>query len=341
LKQCAFQARFVATHAIAYIGIMPDQMRSYLDFEKPVAELDSKLDELRALAASGTDISEEVARLEEKAAQALADLYADLTPWQKTLVARHPQRPHFTDFVGGLVTDFTPLAGDRTFGEDQALVGGFGRFQGESICIMGQEKGNSTDSRIKHNFGMARPEGYRKAVRLMELANRFGLPVLSLVDSAGAYPGIGAEERGQAEAIARSTDACLSLGVPNVAIITGEGMSGGAIAITTANRVLMLEHAIYSVISPEAASSILWRDGTKAQEAANSMKITAQDMLRFGVIDQILNEPVGGAHRDPSAMIAATGKAIAEAFNELRGLDAEAIRKQRRQKFLDIGRKLG
>ena len=320
---------------------MPDQMRSYLDFEKPVAELDSKLDELRALAASGTDISEEVARLEEKAAQALADLYADLTPWQKTLVARHPQRPHFTDFVGGLVTDFTPLAGDRTFGEDQALVGGFGRFQGESICIMGQEKGNSTDSRIKHNFGMARPEGYRKAVRLMELANRFGLPVLSLVDSAGAYPGIGAEERGQAEAIARSTDACLSLGVPNVAIITGEGMSGGAIAITTANRVLMLEHAIYSVISPEAASSILWRDGTKAQEAANSMKITAQDMLRFGVIDQILNEPVGGAHRDPSAMIAATGKAIAEAFNELRGLDAEAIRKQRRQKFLDIGRKLG
>ena len=320
---------------------MPDQMRSYLDFEKPVAELDSKLDELRALAASGTDISEEVARLEEKAAQALADLYADLTPWQKTLVARHPQRPHFTDFVGGLVTDFTPLAGDRTFGEDQALVGGFGRFQGESICIMGQEKGNSTDSRIKHNFGMARPEGYRKAVRLMELANRFGLPVLSLVDSAGAYPGIGAEERGQAEAIARSTDACLSLGVPNVAIITGEGMSGGAIAITTANRVLMLEHAIYSVISPEAASSILWRDGTKAQEAANSMKITAQDMLRFGVIDQILNEPVGGAHRDPSAMIAATGKAIAEAFNELHGLDAEAIRKQRRQKFLDIGRKLG
>lgn len=319
---------------------MSNPMRSYLDFEKPVAELDSKVDELRALAATGTDISEEVSRIEEKAALALAELYADLTPWQKTLVARHPQRPHFTDFVNALITEFTPLAGDRKFGEDQALIGGFGRFRGESICVMGQEKGNSTDSRIKHNFGMARPEGYRKAARLMEMADRFGIPVLSIVDSAGAYPGIGAEERGQAEAIARSTDACLSLGVPNVAIVTGEGMSGGAIAITTANRVLMLEHAIYSVISPEAASSILWRDGTKAQEAANSMKITAQDMLRFGVIDVILKEPVGGAHRDPATMIAATGGAIAQAFDELRGLDAEAIRKQRRQKFLDIGRKL-
>ncbi len=316
-------------------------MRSYLDFEKPVAELDSKVDELRAVAAGGADIGEEVSRIEEKAALALADLYSNLTPWQKTLVARHPQRPHFTDFVNGLITEFTPLAGDRKFGEDQALMGGFGRFRGESICVMGQEKGASTESRIKHNFGMARPEGYRKAVRLMEMAERFGIPVLSIVDSAGAYPGIGAEERGQAEAIARSTDACLALGVPNVAIITGEGMSGGAIALTTANRVLMLEHAIYSVISPEAASSILWRDGTKAQEAANSMKITAQDMLRFGVIDSILKEPAGGAHRDPAAMIAATGEAIALAFGELRQLDADAIRKQRRQKFLDIGRKLG
>jgi acetyl-CoA carboxylase carboxyl transferase subunit alpha len=320
---------------------MPDQMRSYLDFEKAVAELDSKVDELRALAASGTDITEEVSRIEEKAAQALADLYANLTPWQKTLVARHPQRPHFTDFVGALITEFTPLAGDRKFGDDEALMGGFGRFRGESICVMGQEKGNTTDSRIKHNFGMARPEGYRKAVRLMEMAERFGIPVLSIVDSAGAYPGIGAEERGQAEAIARSTDACLALGVPNVAVITGEGMSGGAIAITTANRVLMLEHAIYSVISPEAASSILWRDGTKAQEAANSMKITAQDMLRFGVVDTILNEPVGGAHRNPTAMIKATGEAIEAAFAELRNLDAAAIRKQRRQKFLEIGRRLG
>jgi len=315
-------------------------MRSYLDFEKPVAELDSKIDELRTLAAGGTDISEEVSRIEEKAAQALAELYASLTPWQKTLVARHPQRPHFSDFINGLITEFTPLAGDRKFADDEALLGGFGRFRGESICVMGQEKGASTESRIKHNFGMARPEGYRKAVRLMEMAERFGLPVLSIVDSAGAYPGIGAEERGQAEAIARSTDACLSLGVPNVALITGEAMSGGAIAITTANRVLMLEHAIYSVISPEAASSILWRDGTKAQEAATSMKITAQDMLRFGVIDTILKEPVGGAHRDPQAMITAAGEAIETAFVELRNLDADAIRKQRRQKFLEIGRKL-
>ena len=316
-------------------------MRSYLDFEKPVAELDSKIDELRVLAASGSDIGDEIARIEDKAAQALSDLYANLTPWQKTLVARHPQRPHFTDFIGGLIAEFTPLAGDRKFAEDEALVGGFGRFRGESICVLGQEKGATTESRLKHNFGMARPEGYRKAVRLMEMADRFGIPVLSLVDTAGAYPGIGAEERGQAEAIARSTDACLSLGVANVAVIIGEGGSGGAIAIATANRVLMLEHAIYSVISPEAASSILWRDGTKAQEAATSMKITAQDLLRFGVIDSILREPSGGAHRDPGAMIAATGDAIALALNDLRNLAPDLIRNQRRQKFLDIGRKLG
>src|ERR1700739_800318 len=319
---------------------MPDPMRSYLDFEKPLAELYPKVDEWRALAPTGSDIGEEISRIEDKAAQALSDLYANLSPWQKTLVARHPQRPHFSDFIKGLVTEFTPLAGDRKFGEDEALVAGFGRFRGEAICVMGQEKGDSTDSRIKHNFGMARPEGYRKAVRLMEMAERFGIPVLSIVDSAGAYPGIGAEERGQAEAIARSTDACLALTVPNVAIITGEGMSGGAIAITTANRVLMLEHAIYSVISPEAASSILWRDGTKAQEVANSLKITAQDMLRFGVIDTVLKEPIGGAHREPAVMIAAVGADIGKAFDELRGLDGEAIRKQRRQKFLDIGRKL-
>jgi acetyl-CoA carboxylase carboxyl transferase subunit alpha len=320
---------------------MPDQMIIYLEFEKAVAELEAKINELRTLAAGGSDIGDEISKIEEKSAQALAELYATLTPWQKTLVARHPQRPHFTDFIKALISEFTPMAGDRKFGEDEALMGGFGRFQGEAICVIGQEKGDSTESRIKHNFGMARPEGYRKAVRLMEMADRFGIPVLSIVDSAGAYPGIGAEERGQAEAIARSTDACLSLGVPNVAIVTGEGMSGGAIAITTANRVLMFEHAIYSVISPEAASSILWRDGTKAQEAANSMKITAQDMLRFGVIDRILREPPGGAHRDPAAMIATTGDAIAQAFNDFRNLDADAIRKQRRQKFLDIGRKLG
>src|SRR6516165_8051923 len=318
-------------------------MRSYLDFEKPVAEIEARLEELRALEAgdSAPAIGEEIARLETKAAQTLRDIYASLTPWQKTQVARHHERPRCLDYVKALIADFMPLAGDRKFGDDEALVGGFGRFRGESICVMGQEKGDSTDSRIKHNFGMARPEGYRKAVRLMEMAERFGIPVLSIVDSAGAYPGIGAEERGQAEAIARSTDACLALGVPNVAIVTGEGMSGGAIAITTANRVLMFEHAIYSVISPEAASSILWRDGTKAQEAANSMKITAQDMLRFGVIDSILKEPAGGAHRDAQGMIAATGDAIAESFAELGNLNGEAIRKQRRQKFLDIGRKLG
>ncbi|GEC14935.1 acetyl-CoA carboxylase carboxyltransferase subunit alpha [Nitrobacter winogradskyi] len=320
---------------------MPDPMRSYLDFEKPVAELDSKIDELRALAASGSDISEEISSIEEKAAQALKDLYANLTPWQKTQVARHPQRPHFSDFVKGLITEFTPLAGDRKFGEDDALIGGFGRFRGESICVIGQEKGATTESRLKHNFGMARPEGYRKAVRLMDMADRFDIPVLSLVDSAGAYPGIGAEERGQAEAIARSTDACLSLGVANVAVIIGEGGSGGAIAIATANRVLMLEHAIYSVISPEAASSILWRDSSKAQEAATNMKITAQDLLRFGVIDAILKEPAGGAHRDPAAVIALTGDAIAGALNDLRTLDRDSLRQQRRQKFIDIGRKLG
>ena len=315
-------------------------MRSYLDFEKPVAELDAKLDELRTLAASGSDIGDEIVRIEERASQALIDVYANLTPWQKTLVARHPQRPHLVDFVNALITEFTPLAGDRKFSEDEAMVGGFGRFRGESICVIGQEKGSTTDARIKHNFGMARPEGYRKAARLMEMADRFNIPVLSLVDTAGAYPGIGAEERGQAEAIARSTDVCLQLGVPNVAVITGEGMSGGAIAITTASRVLMLEHAIYSVISPEGAASILWRDAGKAQEAATNMKITAQDLLRFGVIDEIVREPVGGAHRDPAAVIAATGDAIAHALDDLRNFDREAVRTQRRQKFLDIGRKL-
>src|SRR4051812_43974217 len=320
---------------------MPEPMRSYLDFEKPVAELDSKVDELRTLAASGSDIGEEISRLEEKSAQALNDLYANLTPWQKTQVARHPERPHCMNYVAALITDFVPLAGDRKFGDDDAIVGGFGRFGGESLCVIGHEKGSSTESRLKHNFGMARPEGYRKAVRLMEMADRFGIPVLSLVDTAGAYPGIGAEERGQAEAIARSTDACLALGVPNVAVIIGEGGSGGAIAIATANKVLMLEHAIYSVISPEAASSILWRDSSKAQEAATNMKITAQDLLRFGVIDGVLKEPPGGAHRDPTAMIATTGDAIAQALGDLRRLDAAAVRQQRRQKFLDIGRKIG
>jgi acetyl-CoA carboxylase carboxyl transferase subunit alpha len=256
-------------------------------------------------------------------------------------VARHPERPHCLDSIGALVSDFVALAGDRKFGEDDAIVAGFGRFGGESICIIGHEKGSSTEGRLKHNFGMARPEGYRKAERLMQLADRFGIPVLSLVDTAGAYPGIGAEERGQAEAIARSTSASLELGVPNVAVIIGEGGSGGAIALATANRVLMLEHAIYSVISPEGAASILWRDTAKAQDAATSMKITAQDMIRFGVIDRMIPEPPGGAHRDPAAAIALTGEAIASALGEISALDRETVRRQRREKFLAMGRGFG
>jgi len=317
-------------------------MRSYLDFEKPVAELEAKVEELRALGESGdaVAIGDEIARLEAKAAQALKDLYAELTPWQKAQVARHPQRPHCIDYIAQLFTEFMPFSGDRKYGEDEAVVGGFGRFRGASICVIGHEKGSSTESRLKHNFGMARPEGYRKAVRLMEMADRFGIPVIALVDTAGAYPGIGAEERGQAEAIARSTEACLNLGVPNVAVIVGEGGSGGAIAIATASRVLMLEHAIYSVTSPEGAASILWRDTSKAQEAATSMKITAQDLIRFGVIDEIVSEPVGGAHRDPPAAIAATGEALANALAELDGLDRDVLRTQRRDKFMAIGRSI-
>jgi acetyl-CoA carboxylase carboxyl transferase subunit alpha len=316
-------------------------MRSYLDFEKPVAELEAKIEELRVLQASGdVAVTEEIERLEAKAAQALRDLYGALTPWQKTQVARHPQRPHCLDYVTGLITDFTPLAGDRKYGEDEAIVGGFGRFRGESICILGHEKGSSTESRLKHNFGMARPEGYRKAVRLMELADRFDIPVLSLVDTEGAYPGIDAEERGQAEAIARSTEASLGLGVPNVALVIGVGGSGGAIAIAAANRVMMLEHAFYSVISPEGAASILWHDTTKAQDAATSMKITAQDLKRFGVVDDIVPEPVGGAHRDPASAFAAAGDAVAEAFEGLRGLGHEEVRQHRRSKFLAMGRGL-
>ena len=317
-------------------------MRSYLDFEKPVAELEAKVEELRAIQEGDevVAIGDEIARLEAKAEQALVGLYASLTPWQKTQVARHPQRPHCLDYVNGLLTEFTALSGDRKFAEDEALIGGFGRFRGESVCILGHEKGATTESRLRHNFGMARPEGYRKAVRLMEMADRFGIPVIALVDTAGAYPGIGAEERGQAEALARSTEACLNLGVPNVAVILGEGNSGGAIAIATANRVLMLEHAIYSVISPEGAASILWRDTTRANDAATSMKITAQDMIRFGVIDSIITEPIGGAHRDPAAAIAAAGDAIADSLAALGRLDAAGLRQQRREKFLAIGRSL-
>src|SRR6187455_3479556 len=300
-------------------------MRTYLDFEKPIAELESKVAELKELAAEQRSVSieEELAKLEAKAREALEETYAELTPWQKTQVARHPDRPHFRHYIDGLVQDFTPLSGDRSFAEDQAILGGIGRLSGSSVMVLGHEKGSDTEGRIRHNFGMARPEGYRKAVRLMDMADRFDIPVIALVDTAGAYPGIGAEERGQAEAIARSTDACLMLGVPNVAVILGEGGSGGAIAIATANRVLMLEHAIYSVISPEGAASILWRDTAKAQEAATNMKITAQDLIRFGVIDEIVPEPAGGAHRDAAAAIAGTGEAIAEAMGEISALDPE------------------
>ncbi len=316
-------------------------MRSYLDFEKPVAEIEAKLEELRAVAASddAIPIGEELTRLEAKAAKALADLYVGLTPWQKTQVARHPQRPHFFDYVRALITDFTPLAGDRAYGEDHAITGGFGRFQGRAVCVIGQEKGSDTESRLKHNFGMARPEGYRKAARLMDMADRFDLPVITLVDTAGAFPGIDAEERGQAEAIARSTEACLALGSPNVALVIGEGGSGGAVAIATANRVLMLEHAIYTVASPEASASILWRDASRAEDAATSMKVTAQDLLRFGIIDAIVPEPPGGAHRDPDFAYAAAGGAIARALGEFDGRSREAVMEARAEKFLAIGRK--
>lgn len=317
-------------------------MRSYLDFEKPVAELEAKVDELRALQEKGEDyaLADEIGRLDAKAAQALKEIYAALTPWQKTLVARHPQRPHFTDYCAGLIEEFTPLAGDRAFAEDEAIVGGFGRFRGEPVCVIGQEKGDSTETRIRHNFGMPKPEGYRKAVRLVELADRFGLPVLSFVDTAGAYPGIEAEERGQAEAIARSTEAWLGLNVPSVALVIGEGGSGGAIAIAAASRVLMLEHAIYSVISPEGAASILWRDTSRAQDAATGMKITAQDLLKFGIIDAIVTEPTGGAHRDRQSVIAKAGDAIANALTELSGIPADALADKRAEKFLAIGRHL-
>ncbi|HQF30567.1 MAG TPA: acetyl-CoA carboxylase carboxyltransferase subunit alpha [Hyphomicrobiales bacterium] len=317
-------------------------MRSYLEFERPVAELEGKVQELRALSKEGdaVAIGEEIAKLEAKASQALADIYAKLTPWQRTQIARHPDRPHALEYISTLVEDFTPLAGDRGYAEDAAIVAGLGRFRGRAIAVIGNEKGSDTQSRLKHNFGMARPEGYRKAVRVMTLAERFGLPLVTFVDTAGAYPGIGAEERGQAEAIARSTDRCLSLGVPNVAIIIGEGGSGGAIAIATANRVLMLEHAIYSVISPEGAASILWHDSTRAQDAATNMKITAQDLFKFGVIDRIVEEPVGGAHRAPKEAMEQAGDAIEKALEELAGKSIAEIKRMRREKFLAIGRTL-
>ncbi|MGN6771977.1 MAG: acetyl-CoA carboxylase carboxyltransferase subunit alpha [Rhizobiaceae bacterium] len=314
-------------------------MYNYLDFEGPVRDLDGKIIELKKLSESGeaVDVADEIARLEKRSRDALRDAYKSLNPWQKAQVARHPDRPHCLDYVHGLFTDFTPLAGDRAFADDEAIVGGFARFKGEPVAVIGQEKGNDTKSRLRHNFGMARPEGYRKAIRLMDLADRFDLPVVTLVDTAGAYPGIDAEERGQAEAIARSTEKCLSIRVPMVSVVIGEGGSGGAIALATANRVYMLEHSIYSVISPEGAASILWRDSTRARDAATNMKITAQDLLGLKVIDGIIVEPVGGAHREPNAAIEATGRQIAAAFDELKAVN-EDYREHRRQKYLSIGR---
>lgn len=315
-------------------------LHTYLEFEKPILELEKKVAELKAMqkGGKGPQIADEIAKLEQKAKTALADIYNKLTPWQKTLVARHQERPHCLDFVSALIEDFTPLAGDRYFSEDEAIVGGIGKFRGRSVLVLGNEKGSDIESRIKHNFGMAMPEGYRKAVRLMEMADRFNLPVITFVDTPGAYPGIGAEERGQAEAIARSTECCLRLGVPIIAVVVGEGGSGGAIAIATANRILMLEHAIYSVISPEGAASIIWRDANKKEDAASNMKITAQDLDQLGVIDVIIKEPTGGAHRDRDSVIIATGNAIARVLAEFDGKSAEEIRKQRHDRFLSIGR---
>jgi acetyl-CoA carboxylase carboxyl transferase subunit alpha len=312
-------------------------MATFLDFEKPIAELDARISELRDTASAGeANIEAEIERLEERAERMLRDTYAKLTPWQKTQVARHPERPHFKDYVAALIEDFVPLAGDRNFGEDEAILGGLGRMNGRKVVVVGHEKGDDTASRLRHNFGMARPEGYRKAIRLMQLADRFGLPVVSLVDTSGAFPGVQAEERGQAEAIARSTEQCLALGVPLVAAIVGEGGSGGAIAIAAANRVLMLEHSVYSVISPEGCASILWRTGEKAAEAAEAMRITAADLKQLGVIDRIVAEPMGGAHRHPAAAVAALGEAIGEELDALAPLPAAELRARRRAKFLDI-----
>ncbi|SOB86810.1 acetyl-CoA carboxylase carboxyl transferase subunit alpha [Sphingomonas guangdongensis] len=314
-------------------------MQSFLDFEKPIAELQGRIDELRQTAQNGElDIDAEVGRLQAKSDKLLRDTYARLTPWQKTQVARHPERPHLKHYLAGLVEDFMALGGDRAFGDDQAIIGGLARFRGRRVMVIGHEKGDDTASRLRHNFGMGKPEGYRKAIRLMKLADRFGLPVLTLVDTSGAFPGVQAEERGQAEAIARSTEACLEVGVPVVAAIVGEGGSGGAVALATGNTVLMFEHAVYSVISPEGCASILWRTAEKAADAAEAMKVTAQDLKALGVIDTIVPEPLGGAHRDPSAAITALGDALEGALNLLADRDPATVRAERRRKFLEIGR---
>jgi acetyl-CoA carboxylase carboxyl transferase subunit alpha len=313
-------------------------MRHFLDFERPIAELEGKIEELRHLSAdSGLNIAEEVGRLEAQAGRLLRQSYARLNSWQKVLVARHPERPHCLDYIAGLISEFVPLAGDRAFAEDPAIVGGIGRFHGRSVMVIGTEKGADTESRVTRNFGMARPEGYRKARRLMRLAERFALPVLTLVDTAGAYPGVDAEARGQSEAIARAIETALDIRVPVIAAIIGEGGSGGAIALAAGNAVLMLEHAIYTVISPEGCASILWRDAAHAQEAAEALQLTAQDLLRLGVIDRIVPEPLGGAHRLPQEAIAALGDALAETLRTLVARDGVSLRAERRRKFLAIG----
>ncbi|MEM1390927.1 MAG: acetyl-CoA carboxylase carboxyltransferase subunit alpha [Pseudomonadota bacterium] len=313
---------------------------TYLDFEKPLAELETKIAELEAVSAQedAPQISDELTRLREKSAKQLKDLYSSLTPWRKTQVARHPERPHFTDYLDALFEDYQELAGDRVYGNDEAVLGGLGKFEGQSVVVMGHEKGRTTESRLRHNFGMAHPEGYRKAVRLMNLAERFRLPVITFVDTAGAFPGKAGEERGQAEAIARSTERCLTLSVPMVSLIIGEGGSGGAIAIASANKVLMMEHSIYSVISPEGCASILYRDAAKAKDAAEAMKITARDLKKMGVIDDIVKEPVGGAHRDKDKAIKSAGKAIQKALAGLTALSEGELRAQRRDRFYAIGR---
>lgn len=313
-------------------------MITFLDFEKPVAELEGRIRELKTLdPAEGVDVQDEVSRLETKLDKLLKATYAKLTPWQKTQVARHPDRPHFPDYVDGLIQDFTPLAGDRAYADDPAITGGLGRFKGRTVMVIGHQKGEDTQSRIKHNFGMARPEGYRKAIRLMKLADRFGVPIITFVDTPGAYPGIGAEERGQAEAIARSTETCLSVGVPLISIIVGEGGSGGAVALAAGNRVLMFEHAVYSVISPEGCASILWRTADKARDAAEALRITAQDLQKLRVIDEVVTEPLGGAHRDKAAAIKTLGSAIERALAELTGVKADKMRALRREKYLSMG----
>ena len=314
--------------------------QTYLEFEKPIAALEGQIRELRDVgkAQEGVDLVEEINKLEGKVTEQIEKLYKNLDPWQKTQVARHPNRPHCYDFIDALVDDFTPLAGDRLYSEDHAIIAGLGRWQGQRVAILGHEKGSDTQARLKHNFGMARPEGYRKAIRVMDMAERFDLPVVTLVDTAGAYPGIGAEERGQSEAIARCTDKCLQLGVPFVSLIIGEGGSGGALALATASRILMLEHSIYTVASPEACASILWRSSGQANLAADALKVTAQDLKQLGVIDRILPEPLGGAHRDREKVIRDVGLAISEELAQMAGKSGDELRNERRQKFLDMGR---